>query len=42
MAQGAYAAMSGDFEKAGEKLSRAAPFANTWHIRDILMRMGEM
>ena len=41
--QGVYAAMGGDFEKAGDKFMRASPFINnTWHIRETLMRLGEM
>ena len=37
-----YAGVEGEGEKALEHLSRATPFVNnTWHIREVLMRLGE-
>ncbi len=36
------AALKGDYEGAAEQLAKATPFANTWHIRNVLLDMGEM
>lgn len=34
-------ALSGDLDKAGAQMSKAMPFLNTWHIRNIFQRLGD-
>ncbi len=42
LGRGAYAAINGDVETAADNVMKATPFLNnTWHIREVLQKMGE-
>lgn len=41
-AEAFHKAIGGDFEAAGEKAIKAVPMANTWHIREVLTKLGDM
>ena len=34
--------IEGDFESAGDRAAKLLPFQNTWHVREVLMKLGEM